>query len=69
MQPLELTRLRTSRGKPDDYLVALGYDGELFTEETDLAAELKRGLAFVRHEKEPSAATKQTVSPKKTERR
>ena len=38
-------------------------------EETDLAAQLKRGLAFVRHDKELSAATKQPVPPKKTKRR
>ena len=35
------------------------------TEDTDLAAELKRGLAFVRHEKEPSAARKQAGRSKK----
>jgi len=37
------------------------------TEDTDLAAELKRGLALVR--KEPSAAKKQTARSKKAKRR
>lgn len=35
------------------------------TEDTDLAAELKRGLAFVRREKEPNPAKKQTGRSKK----
>ena len=39
------------------------------TEDTDLAEELKRGLAFVRHEKEPSAARKQAGRSKKAKRR
>lgn len=39
------------------------------TEDTDLAAELKRGLAFVRREKEPNAAKKQIARPKKAKRR
>jgi hypothetical protein len=39
------------------------------TENTDLAAELKRGLAFIRHEKEPNAAKKQTAQPKKKKHR
>ena len=34
------------------------------TEDTDLAAELKRGLAFVRREKEPNAPKKQTARSK-----
>jgi len=38
------------------------------TEDTDLAAELRRGLAFVRSEKEPNAAKKQTARPKKAKR-
>jgi phage terminase Nu1 subunit (DNA packaging protein) len=39
------------------------------TEDTDLAAELKRGLAFVRRDKEPNAAKKQAAQPKKAKRR
>ena len=39
------------------------------TEDTDLAAELKGGLAFVRSEKEPNAAKKQTARSKKAKRR
>jgi hypothetical protein len=39
------------------------------TEETDLAAELKRGLAFVRRDKVPNVAKKKTVQPKKTKGR
>jgi hypothetical protein len=39
------------------------------TEETDLAAELKRGLAFVRRDKEPNATKKQTDQLKKAKRR
>jgi hypothetical protein len=39
------------------------------TEDTDLAAELRRGLAFVRSEKEPSSAKKETAQPKKAKRR
>ena len=39
------------------------------TEDTDLAAELRRGLAFVRSEKEPSAPKKQTARVKKAKRR
>jgi hypothetical protein len=39
------------------------------TEDTDLAAELKRGLAFVRREKEPNTAKKQTAHPKTAKRR
>jgi hypothetical protein len=39
------------------------------TEDTDLAAELQRGLAFVRSEKEPNAAKKQTALPKRAKRR
>jgi hypothetical protein len=39
------------------------------TEDTDLAAELKRGLAFVRRDKEPSAAKKQTARSTKAKRR
>ena len=38
------------------------------TEDTDLAAELKRGLAFVRREQEPNADKKQTA-PKRAKRR
>jgi phage terminase Nu1 subunit (DNA packaging protein) len=41
----------------------------LATEDTDLAAELKRGLAFVRRNKEPNAAKKQAAQPKKAKRR
>jgi hypothetical protein len=37
--------------------------------DTDLAAELKRGLAFVRREKEPSAARKQSGRSKKAKPR
>jgi phage terminase Nu1 subunit (DNA packaging protein) len=39
------------------------------SEDTDLAAELKRGLAFVRRAKEPNAAKKQAAQPKKAKRR
>ena len=39
------------------------------TEDTDLAAELKRGLAFVRRDKKPDAAKKQVAQPKKAKRR
>jgi len=39
------------------------------TEETDLAAEPRRGLAFIRREKEPNAAKKQTARSKKARRR
>ena len=39
------------------------------TEDTDLAAELKRGLAFVRRDKEPNATKKQTDWLKKAKRR
>ena len=35
------------------------------TEDTDLAAELKRGLAFVRRDKEPNATKKKTDQLKK----
>jgi hypothetical protein len=35
------------------------------TEETDLTAELKRGLSFVRREKETSNSKKKTTVPKK----
>ena len=34
------------------------------TEDTDLAAELKRGLAFLRRDKEPNATKKQTDQSK-----
>jgi len=39
------------------------------TEDTDFAAELKRGLALPRREKEPNAAKKQIAHPKKARRR
>jgi phage terminase Nu1 subunit (DNA packaging protein) len=39
------------------------------TEDADLAAELMRGLAFVRREKEPNAAKKLTARSKKAKRR
>jgi phage terminase Nu1 subunit (DNA packaging protein) len=39
------------------------------TEDTDLAAELKRGLAFVRRDKVPNATKKQTDRLKKAKRR
>jgi hypothetical protein len=39
------------------------------TEDTDLAAELRRCLAFVRSEKVPNAPTKKTVQPPKAKRR
>lgn len=39
------------------------------TEDTDLAAELKRGLAFVRRDKEPNAAKKRTAQPNKAKHR
>lgn len=39
------------------------------TEDTDLAAELRRGLAFIRRDKEPKAAKKLTVQPTKAKRR
>ena len=38
------------------------------TEDTDLAAELKRGLAFIRRDKEPNPAKKRTAQPKKAKR-
>lgn len=39
------------------------------TEDTDLTAELKRGLSFVRHEKEPEAEKKAAATSKKRGRR
>ncbi|HEX4785123.1 MAG TPA: hypothetical protein VH350_12320 [Candidatus Sulfotelmatobacter sp.] len=39
------------------------------TEETDLTAELKRGLSFVRHEKEDPAGTKPRNHARRTERK
>ena len=47
----------------------IGQAGACSTEETDLAAELKRGLAFVRRDKEPNATKKQTDQLKKAKRR
>jgi hypothetical protein len=38
------------------------------TENTDLTAELKRGLSFVRREKEPSAGKEQAGRSKKSKR-
>jgi hypothetical protein len=39
------------------------------TENTDLTAELKRGLSFVRQEKQPGASKKPSTSPKKGDRK
>jgi hypothetical protein len=39
------------------------------TEDTGLAAELKRGLAFLRRDKEPNATKKQTDQSKKAKPR
>src|ERR1700726_2038205 len=45
---------------PDELNAWLGKESgkpvHIATENTDLTAELKRGLSFVRHEKEPSAS-------------
>ena len=39
------------------------------TENTDLTAELKRGLSFVRQEKQPGVRKRPSESPKKGERK
>jgi hypothetical protein len=58
---------------PDELNAWLGKESgkpvHVATEDTDLAAELRRGLAFVRREKEPKAAKKQAAHPKTTKRR
>src|ERR1700757_473295 len=47
---------------PDELNAWLGKESgkpvHVATENTDLTAELKRGLSFVRHEKEPTASPK-----------
>ena len=58
---------------PDELNALLGRESgksvHVATEDTDLAAELKRGLAFVRRDKEPNATKKQTDWLKKAKRR
>lgn len=58
---------------PDELNAWLGRESgksvHVATEDTDLAAELKRGLAFVRRDKEPNATKKQTDWLKKAKRR
>jgi hypothetical protein len=58
---------------PDELNAWLGRESgkpvHVATDDTDLAAELKRGLAFVRRDKEPNATKKQTDQLKKAKRR
>ena len=53
---------------PDELNAWLGKESgkpvHVATEATDLTAELKRGLSFVRHEKEPGSETKPAAQPK-----
>ena len=55
---------------PDELNVWLGGQSgkpvHVATENTDLTAELKRGLSFVRHEKSPKSETKQATQSRKT---
>jgi hypothetical protein len=52
---------------PDELNAWLGKESgkpvHVATEETDLTAELKRGLSFLRHEKEQDARPKAAVQP------
>ncbi len=53
---------------PDELNAWLGKESgkpvHVATEATDLTAELKRGLSFVRHEKEPGSKTKPAAQPR-----
>jgi hypothetical protein len=58
---------------PDELNAWLGKESgkpvHVATEDTDLTAELKRGLSFVRREKEPTAGKKHSGQSKKAKRK